>query len=77
MLLVIVMLFLMGYSPCVKIQKGPSLCNEFGVRSRDLHLNNSLNDSDAGRGSISGREFQFGDDEQVLEMGGGDLCTAT
>ena len=29
------------------------------------------------RGSISGREFQFGDDEQVLEMGGGDLCTAT
>lgn len=29
------------------------------------------------RGSISGRQFQFGDDEQVLEMGGGDVCTAT
>ena len=28
------------------------------------------------RGSVSGREFQFGDDEQVLEMGGGDVCTA-
>ena len=28
------------------------------------------------RGSISGREFQFGDDEQALEMGGGDVCTA-
>lgn len=29
------------------------------------------------RGSISGRQFQFGDNEQVLEMGGGDVCTAT
>lgn len=29
------------------------------------------------RGSISGRQWQFGDNEQVLEMGGADVCTAT